>query len=86
MALSEKLKILHRLKIIKGHIKAIEKMVENNNYCVNILLQSRAVQKALKNLDIAIMEEHLGSCVIEQAQKGQKDKIVKELIGIYKYK
>ncbi len=82
----KKQKILHRIKIIKGHLGAIEKMIDNDTYCVNILMQSLAVQKALKNLDLEIMEEHLGTCVIEQAQNGEKEKLVKELMGIYKYK
>ena len=83
---SEKNKILHRLKIIKGHVSCIEKMVNNDEYCVNIIHQSLAVQKALKKLDMVIMKEHLTGCVIEQAKKGDTEKIAKELVSIYEYK
>ncbi len=82
----KKQKILHRVKIIKGHISAIEKMIETGQYCVDIIHQSLAVQKALKKLDMIIMEDHLKNCVVEQARKGEDQKVVKELVSIYKYK
>lgn len=83
---SDKKRILHRLKIIKGHVNCIEKMVDNDAYCVNIIHQSLAVQKALKKFDLVIMKEHLTGCVIEQAKKGETDKISRELVSIYGYK
>ncbi|MCA9386105.1 metal-sensitive transcriptional regulator, partial [Candidatus Dojkabacteria bacterium] len=39
---------LHRIRIIQGHLKSVEKMIEEDKYCVDIVHQSRAVQKALK--------------------------------------
>ena len=77
---------LHRIKIIEGHLKAIERMIERDEYCVNVLHQSMAVQKALKKLDAEIMENHLRHCVIEQAKEGKDKKIVDELLAIYGYK
>ncbi len=82
----KKQKTLHRVKIIKGHISAIEKMIESDQYCVDIIHQSLAVQKALKKLDMVIMEDHLKNCVVEQARKGEDQKVVTELVSIYKYK
>lgn len=77
---------LHRLKIIKGHVSAIEKMVENNSYCIDVIHQSLAVQKALKKLDALIMEDHIKHCVVEQAKDGNSAKITQELLRIYEYK
>ncbi|KKP80491.1 MAG: YvgZ [Candidatus Levybacteria bacterium GW2011_GWB1_35_5] len=77
---------IHRIKIIKGHLNAIEEMINNDAYCVDVLNQSLAVQKALKGLDLQLMEGHLNHCVIEQAKKGDTKKVVEELLGIYKYK
>ena len=73
---------IHRIKIIKGHLNAIEEMIDSDAYCVDILNQSLAVQKALKGLDLKLMEGHLNHCVIEQTKK----KVVDELLTIYKYK
>jgi DNA-binding FrmR family transcriptional regulator len=83
---NKKQKNLHRIKIIKGHINAIEKMIQNNEYCVDILHQSLAVQKALKKMDMQLMEDHLKHCVVDQAKSGQDKKMVEELISIYGYK
>ena len=83
---TEKSKILHRIKIMKGHLNAIEKMVENDEYCINVVHQSLAVQKALKNFDSAVMEKHIKHCVAVQAAKGDAKKITEELLSIYKYK
>ena len=83
---TKKAQACHRLKIICGHINAIEKMVENDEYCINVVHQSLAVQKALKNFDSAVMEKHIKHCVADQAAKGDAKKITEELLSIYKYK
>lgn len=79
-------RVLHRLKIVRGHLEKIIEMVEKDTYCIEVLNQSLAVQKALKAIDSTIMEEHLGTCAIDQVKKGKKDQFVKELVEIYKYK
>jgi CsoR family transcriptional regulator, copper-sensing transcriptional repressor len=84
--MTEKKQKLHRIKIIKGHVEAIEKMIENDDYCIDIVHQSLAVQKALKMLDTIIMAGHIQSCVVEQAKQGDFQKITDELIAIYTYK
>ncbi len=77
-------KITHRIKIIQGHMKAIEKMLESDSYCIDILYQSKAVQSALKKLDMQILTDHLNNCVVEQIQDGKEQKAIKELIDLYK--
>ncbi len=86
MKKTHKEQILHRIKIIKGHINAIEKMVESDAYCIDIVHQSLAVQKALKKFDQAVMEKHITHCVTEQAKAGDTKKITEELLNIYNYK
>ncbi len=81
---THKEKIAHRIKIIEGHIKAIAKMIEHDEYCVDIVLQSLAVQKALKNLDMVIIENHMKTCLIDQIRNGESEKATKELLDIYK--
>lgn len=77
---------LHRIKIIKGHLKSIEDMIESDKYCVDIVHQSRAVQKALKKLDLLIIEEHLGSCVVKQIKNGKENQSIEELLRLFEYK
>lgn len=52
-------RILHRLKISKGHLDRIIKMVDEDCYCVDILNQSKAVQSALKEADALLLKDYL---------------------------
>jgi CsoR family transcriptional regulator, copper-sensing transcriptional repressor len=61
-------------------------MVQEDEYCIKIVHQSLAVQKALKNIDAKIMESHISHCVPEQAKSGNTKQITDELISIYSYK
>jgi len=81
-----KQKALHRVKIIQGHLRAIEKMLEEDRYCVEIIHQSVAIQKALKRLDMALIEDHLSCCVVGQIKSGQADKAREELLALYEMK
>ena len=83
---NNKERILHRLKIVKGHLQKVHQMIEGDNYCIDVLHQSLAVQKALKQIDMLMMEDHLKTCAIHQIREGKEDKMVQELIGIYKFK
>ncbi|MFQ5493302.1 MAG: metal-sensitive transcriptional regulator [Candidatus Dojkabacteria bacterium] len=83
---SAKQKNLHRIKIIGGHIRAIEEMINESKYCVDIIHQSLAVQKALKRLDMALMKDHLNTCVVGQIRNGETDKSIDELLRLYEMK
>lgn len=83
---NNKQRIVHRLKIINGHLQKVIKMTENGHYCIDVLHQSLAVQKALKQVDMIIMEDHLKTCAVDQIKKGKENAMVKDLIGIYKFK
>ncbi len=83
---SSKDSILHRIKIIKGHLNAIERMIETDTYCIDIVHQSLAVQKALKKLDSVVIADHIKHCVVAQAKEGNSEKITQELLKIYEYK
>jgi DNA-binding FrmR family transcriptional regulator len=83
---NNKQRILHRLKISAGQLKKVIDMVEKEEYCIDVLHNSLAIQKALKQIDILIMEDHLKTCAVDQIQKGKEEQMVKDLIGIYKYK
>lgn len=83
---SVKTRAIHRIKIVKGHLTKIQKMLENDEYCVGIVHQSRAVQSALKKLDSLIIENHLKTCAIDQIQNGEEDRVVAELLKLFDYK
>lgn len=87
MKKSIKKDILKRLKIIKGHLERVDKMVEEDKYCIDVLYQSLAVQNALKKVDSLILDQHLRTCVTRAMEKGKskKEKSIKELLKVYKF-
>jgi DNA-binding FrmR family transcriptional regulator len=71
---------LKRLRRIEGQVRGIAKMVDDDKYCIDILTQVSAATKALQAVALALLEEHLGSCVIDAARAGgpEADATVKE--------
>lgn len=76
-------RILHRLKITKGHLEKVIRMVEDDVYCIDIIHQSQAVQKALHEIDNLTLEEHLKGCVADAIKKGKKDEVIKEVMNVF---
>lgn len=85
MIKNSKKDIQRRLTIINGHLKRVIKMVDDNNYCIDILNQSLAVQRALQKVDGLILDKHLHTCVMRDLKaKGKKsEKALNELLAIY---
>lgn len=75
-----------RLKKIEGQIRGLQKMIEEDAYCVDIITQTSAARSALKSLEDVMLESHLKSCVISQVKNGQEDKAVSEILKVYKLK
>ncbi len=75
--------ILHRLKIAEGHLKKVIKMVEEKEYCINILNQSLAVQKSLKKIDEMILRNHLDTCVKKAFKESDSKKSIEEIIKVF---
>ena len=77
-------RVLHRLKIARGHLNKVIKMVEEGTYCIDVLHQSQAVQKALKETDNLMLENHLKTCAADAIGKGKKDEAVAEVMQVFK--
>jgi len=77
-------RIAHRLKIAQGHLKKVTLMVEENAYCIDVIHQSQAIQKALREIDNLILENHLKSCSIEAIRKGRGEEALDEVVSIFK--
>ena len=76
-----------RLKKIGGQIKGIERMIEGEKYCVDILHQISAVAGALEQVSKIVMKRHLESCVTEAIKTGttrERDKKIDELMDVFK--
>ena len=79
----EKKRILHRLNRIGGQINGIGKMIENDAYCNDVLIQLSAVENSIKSLSTHILENHLCTCVARDLENGELDTI-DELISLFK--
>ena len=77
---------LHRLKSIEGHIRGIQKMVEDDKYCIDVIRQVQAVQAGLNKVTTMILEEHLHSCLIT-AVRGEdptdRERVLEEIADIF---
>ena len=75
---------IRRLRIIGGQIKGLEKMVEKDKYCIDILHQSLAVKEALLSFEDQILKNHLSTHVVKQIKTGQSKKSIGEILSIYR--
>lgn len=71
--------MLNRLNRIEGQVRGIKKMVENDVYCPDILIQVSAVNAALNSFNKVLLAEHIRSCVAEDIKEG-KDETIDELV------
>lgn len=78
--------LLNRLKSIEGHLRGIQRMVEEDEYCIDILNQTVAVRKALEKVDVMILESHLESCVttaIRGNDAAERERVLRELLMLF---
>lgn len=61
---------LRRLRRIEGQVRGLQRMVENDDYCIDILTQISAATKALQAVSLGLIEQHLGHCVAEAITEG----------------
>ncbi len=76
-------KVQKRLNIIKGQLLGLQKMIETDEYCMDLLNQSLAIQNSLKSLDSVLFERHLNTHVSHQFEK-EPAKAVGELVTLFK--
>jgi CsoR family transcriptional regulator, copper-sensing transcriptional repressor len=77
---------LKRLKTVEGHLRGIQRMVEEEAYCVDVIRQIQAVQAALNKVSNNILEEHLNSCVITAIRgddPDERERVLKEISGVF---
>jgi DNA-binding FrmR family transcriptional regulator len=75
---------LRRVKILAGQVQALERQIEEDRYCMDLLDLSLSIQKALRSLDAVVIEGHLRTHVVEQVSNGEVETAVRELLRLYK--
>jgi CsoR family transcriptional regulator, copper-sensing transcriptional repressor len=77
---------LRRLKTVEGHLRGIQRMIEEEAYCMDVIRQIQAVQGALNKVSSQILEEHLHSCVITAIRgedADERERVLKEIGGLF---
>jgi len=86
MITSIKKRATHRSKIIEGQLKGLQKAIENEAYCMDIVTQSLAIQKSLASLNKLILENHLRTHILDMLSSGddkKHEKAIEELLSLY---
>ncbi|MBN1921572.1 MAG: metal-sensitive transcriptional regulator [Anaerolineae bacterium] len=77
---------LRRLKTTEGHLRGIQRMLEEDAYCIDVIRQIQAAQAALNKISVQILEEHLNSCVVT-AVRGEdpqeRERVLQEITAVF---
>jgi len=76
--------VTNRLRRVEGQVRGLQKMVDEDQYCIDIITQSSAIRSALSAVEDLMLENHLSEHVIHQMKQGQEKKAVGEIINIFK--
>ncbi|WOQ69025.1 metal-sensitive transcriptional regulator [Microbacterium limosum] len=78
---------LHRTSILEGQLRGLTKMIENEDYCMDIIAQSRAIERALESLNRLLLENHLRTHVSEMFEQGgdEREQAVAELLKAFDF-
>jgi DNA-binding FrmR family transcriptional regulator len=78
--------ILQRLKSIEGHVRGIQRMVESEQYCIDIVNQVLAVQRALQKVNHIVLDRHLRTCVtsaIRGQDSAERERVIAEIMNLF---
>ena len=81
-----KQQLLTRLKTIEGHVRGVQRMVEADAYCIDLIKQTQAIQRALDKFNSLVLAEHLNGCVttaIRSEEPQERERVVTELLQVF---
>jgi DNA-binding FrmR family transcriptional regulator len=77
---------LRRLQTVEGHIRGIQRMVEDDTYCIEVIHQIQAVQAALNKISTLILQEHMNSCLITAVRgedASERERVLGEIVDVF---
>jgi CsoR family transcriptional regulator, copper-sensing transcriptional repressor len=81
--------VLLRLRTVAGHVKAVERMVEEDKYCIDIIHQTQAIKRALDKVEEELLSQHLETCVataLVSEEPGERKRVINEVMDVFKAK
>jgi DNA-binding FrmR family transcriptional regulator len=79
---SDKAQLVRRLSRVEGQVRGIARMIEREEYCVDILQQTAALRAAVDAIAILVLEDHVQGCVRTAAERGEADQYVEEVLDV----
>ena len=76
--------LINRLNRIEGQVRGVRQMVQDERYCMDILIQVSAIQSALNGFTTRLLSSHIKSCVVQEIKDGNEDQIINELCDTIK--
>ena len=81
-----KSEVVRRLQSVEGHVRGVQKMVDEDKYCVDVIKQIDAVEAALRKVQQIILDEHLHTCVTTALRGNDPDRreaVIDEIMGVF---
>ncbi len=81
--------VSQRLASVSGHVKGIQRMVDEDTYCIDVIRQIQAVQAALNKVNSMILDNHLNTCVttaIQGQDPEERKRVFNEITSVFEYK
>lgn len=79
--------VLRRLRTVSGHLRAVERMVEEEKYCIDIIHQTQAIKRALDKVEEELLSQHLATCVttaIRSEDPSERERVINEVMDVFK--
>ena len=76
---------VNRLKTVRGHMDAVIRMVEDEEYCPKIMKQISALEGSLEGVNRVLLQNHIETCVLEHVKEGRSEQVVDELMESLRY-
>jgi DNA-binding FrmR family transcriptional regulator len=78
----DKAQLVRRLSRIEGQVRGIARMIEREEYCIDILQQTAALRAAVDAVSVLVLEDHVQGCVRTAAERGEADRYVEEVVDV----
>lgn len=78
--------VINRLRSVEGHVRGIERMVEQDEYCIDVMKQIKAVQSALERVNSLVLGNHMQTCVttaIRSDDSNERERVIDEIIQVF---
>lgn len=78
--------VLNRLRSVAGHVNGVTRMVEGDQYCIDVINQINAIQAALNKISLQVLDEHLHHCVTEAIRSnnaGERERVLSEIRDVF---